>query len=448
MQVRQAKVKQRTAARELALKALYQYDLLGCKSAESAREYCLSFGSDERVRFARELLEGCISHLDELDETIDQTAEHWNHARMPVIDRNVLRLGVYELTYHRDTPPKVSINEAIELAKKYSTSDSASFVNGVLDRIYAKLDGQSADENGDDEEEEDCGEDDPPGPDPEARADLHVHSTASDGSVEPEDLPEMAAKAGLSAIALTDHDALEGIEAAREAAEEAGVELVPGVELTAYAPRPDGDGQIEVHILGLFIDPADPGLNERLERLREVRVERIRRMSAKLQDLGCSIKDTDVLARGAGAVGRMHLAQEMVEQGICSNIREAFNEYIGMDGPAYVPKEQMTPEEAVRLVRGAGGCAVFAHPGLTEDAERLIEELADAGLGGIEVHYPFHNADQERDFMEQARRLGLAMSGGSDFHGDPKPDVRVGMETISMVDVEGLREASAVKTRS
>ena len=422
----------------MALKALYQFDLLGWDSAESAREYCLNFGSDERVRFAKQLVEGCISHLDELDQTIDETAEHWNHARMPVIDRNVLRLGVYELTYHRETPPKVSINEAIELAKKYSTSDSAAFVNGVLDRIYAKLhDGRS--EGGDEEEGEDTGEDDPPGPDPEARADLHVHSTASDGSVAPEDIPAMAARAGLKAIALTDHDALEGVEAARQAAADAGVEMVPGVELTAYTQRRDAEGEIEVHILGLFIDPTDRALNERLQRLREVRVERIKQMSEKLQDLGCSIKDTDVLARGSGAVGRIHLAQEMVEQGICSNIREAFNRYIGMDGPAYVPKEQMTPEEAVRLVTDAGGCAVFAHPGLTEDAELLIEELAEAGLGGIEVHYPFHSANQERDFMEQARRLGLAISGGSDFH--------VGQETISMVDLEGLREASAVKTR-
>ena len=426
------------------MKALYQFDLLGWDSAESAREYCVSFGSDERVRFARELVEGCISHLDELDEAIDQTAEHWNHARMPVIDRNVLRLGVYELTHYEKTPPKVVINEAIELAKKYSTSDSAAFVNGILDRIFAKRDEKGAAEDG---EEGDCGDDDPPGPDPEAQADLHVHSTASDGSVAPEDIPAMAAKANLTAISLTDHDALEGIEAAREAAEEAGVELIPGVELTAYTPRRNGEGDIEVHILGLFLDPSDSALNERIERLREVRVERIKKMSAKLRDLGCSIEDADVLNRGSGAVGRLHLAQEMVDQGICSDIRKAFKKYIGMDGPAYVPKEQMTPEEAIQLIRNAGGCAVFAHPGLTEDAERLIDELADAGLGGIEVHYPFHSAKQERDFMEQARRLGLAISGGSDFHGDPKPDVSVGQETISMVDVERLREASVVKAR-
>lgn len=410
--------------------------MLGPDSAESARAYCASHAAGEQTEFAIELVEGCVKHRDELDEIIDGTAEHWNHTRMPVIDRNILRLGVFELTHREDVPPKVAINEAIELARKYSTGDSPAFVNGVLDRVYAGLRGQdagSAEKNGEAPAAD---------PDPEGRADLHVHSTASDGSVAPEDIPALALKAGLRAVAITDHDAVEGVQVAREAAEGTGLEVVSGVELTAYVPGREEESDIEVHVLGLFIDPGHQGLCERLETLRDVRVRRIKQMSKKLQEMGFSIEDADVLARGSGSVGRMHLAQEMVASGVCDNIRQAFNRYIGRDCPAYVPKEQITPAQAVELVRAAGGCAVFAHPGQTPEASRLIEELAPAGLHGVEVHYPFHTDRQERDLMEQVRRLGLVVSGGSDFHGAPKPEVRVGQETISMVDVERLRKVA------
>jgi len=443
-------VKRRTRARELALKALYQFDLLGHDCVEPLREFCTSHGSPDVLPFALALLEGCVQYRRELDRMIEHTAENWELGRMPIIDRNILRLGAYELVFRDDIPPKVAINEAIELAKRYGAEDSATFVNGVLDRIcasYRKGNGESSGATEAREEGAQGLSDTMEGVDPEGRADLHVHSTASDGSVPPQEIPLLAARAGLSAFALTDHDSVEGVAAARRASEAAGIECVAGVELTGYALAASGASDIEVHILGLFVDPTHPVLLSELKRLRRMRVARLKKMSDKLRAIGFKIEDKQVLDRAlGGSVGRTHIALEMVEQGLCRTVREAFDRYIGRGGPAYVPKEKITPQEAIRLVRAAGGCAVFAHPGLTEDAPRLIEELAGEGLAAIEVHYPFHSDRQERDFMEQARRLGLAVSGGSDFHGAAKPNAHIGRETVSMVEVQRLRSAAGART--
>ncbi len=445
-----------TLARELALKALYQHDLMGGRSEQELRAFCHENAKPEVANMAMDLVAGCIEKQDSIDDIIRRTAENWELERMATTDRNILRMGVYELLYRPETPPKVAINEAIELAKKFSTENSPVFVNGVLDRIYTT---QVENAPGEAEATPESptaavesavlpdaagdGETDPPGarPDPMARADLHVHSTASDGSVAPEDLPALAARAGIAAIALTDHDSVEGVAAARRAAAEAGIELVPGVELTGYAPPEPGGADVEVHISGLFVDPLNPALLERLRHLRAVREDRIEQMVRKLATLGVAIETKAVLARAAGgAVGRVHVAEELVAKGFCTGIAEAFNLYIGNHAPGYVPKERMTPQEAIALVHEAGGCAVLCHPALLPDLDKRAAELAQSGLDGVEVHYPMHTPEDEKRCMDLAHGLGLVVTGGSDFHGEAKPDIHVGQQAVSYVELEQLRQ--------
>ncbi|MHC4591559.1 MAG: transcription antitermination factor NusB [Planctomycetota bacterium] len=284
-----------TLARELALQALYQHDLLGELPEGKLRAFCQENARPEVAEVALHLVEGCIARQDALDEIIRQTAENWELERMATSDRNILRLGVYELLFRKETPPKVAINEAIELAKKYSTENSPTFVNGVLDRIYTERSAEDSDEGAALSDCAGCSLESAAAgggvavlerADPQARVDLHVHSTASDGSVDPADLPALAAKAGLAAFALTDHDSLEGIRVAGEAAEEIGILLVPGVELTGYAPSPDGEEDVEVHVAGVLVDAGSPALLDRLCQLRAARVQRVEQMSQKLQEFG------------------------------------------------------------------------------------------------------------------------------------------------------------------
>ena len=433
-------MRKRTLARELALKALYQEDLRGGLPADGLATLCQAEEVQEVVPFGRELLEGCLANREAVDKIIEETVENWRLDRMPIVDRNILRLATYEMVYRDDTPPKVAINEAIELAKKYSTENSPVFVNGVLDRIYATHARERKPSNGETPEQ---------GrraclnftPDPLARADLHVHSSASDGSLRPEEVVRTAASLGLSAIALTDHDTVEGVLPAERAATEAGIRVIPSVELTAYS---DGEGEIEeaeVHVVGLFVDVTDAGFLADLRRMQQVRVERIRTMSEKLEELGCHIRSEDVLSRARGeSVGRVHMAQQMVEQGICANMKEAFDRYIGAGMPAYVPKDRLTPRETIEMIRRAGGCPVLAHPGCLEGLEDMLKELMDAGLLGIEVHHPGHTPEDECRFLKIAREFGLAVSGGSDFHGDAKPQVSIGQECVSLIEVCELAE--------
>jgi len=428
-----------TLARELALKALYQHDLLSERTTEELRAFCHEFGDAAAAELAMELIEGTLEHREAVDGVIRETAQNWELGRMATTDRNILRLGVFELLFHRQTPPKVAVNEAIELAKKYSTENSPTFVNGVLDRILntrvlgaknaAKADAPTPVLK----------------PDPQLKADLHVHSTASDGSFEPEELPALAARSGLAAFALTDHDSLEGVEAAQAAARDAGIELIPGVELTGYAQRPDGS-EVEIHIAGLFVDPNGSVLRDRLRQLREARVLRARRIAEKLRQIGLPLDEEAVVARAqGGSVGRIHVAQQMVEQGFCKDLREAFDRYIGAGCPAYVQKEQLTPAGAVELVHSAGGCAVLCHPGLVLGLEEHLPALVECGLDAMEVHYPMHSARDEQQLMDIARDYGLAVTGGSDFHGKAKPDIHIGQEFVSFVELCELQRRAARK---
>ena len=432
-------MRKRSLSRELALKLLYQQDLRGQFSLEDLDALAEAHVLSETEAFARELAEGCLSCREQIDRIIEQTAENWRLDRMSIVDRNILRLATYELLWRPDTPPKVAINEAIELAKKYSTENSATFVNGVLDRIYSTYAKQHATDSSKDLDADWLDWEqafEKLAPDPGRRADLHIHSTASDGSLEPEELVRRAAQAGLAAIALADHDTVAGIARAMPQAREAGIILVPAVEMTAYVVTSARPVEQEMHIQGLFIDPSDPQLLSELDRLRRVRSSRIEEMSQKLRALGFQFDADDVLRRADGeSVGRPHVAQEMVRRGICTDIREAFERYIGPDGPAYVPKERLSPAEVIRVIHEAGGCAVLAHPGATGNVDEVLPGLVESELDAIEVFSPGHTEEGRQRWQAVAMRFNLAVSGGSDFHGLAKPDIELGQETVSLAEV-------------
>jgi predicted metal-dependent phosphoesterase TrpH len=200
--------------------------------------------------------------------------------------------------------------------------------------------------------------------------------------------------------------------------------------------------------VGLFVDCLSPDLLARLRSLRRGRVERLEKMARALADLGMPVDTEAVLARSdGGAVGRVHVAQEMVSRGYCADVRQAFDLHIGEGCPAYVRREKMTPEEAIELIHAAGGCAVLSHPGFCESVEDLIGPLVAGGLDGLEVHCPTHSAEDEKRFMDMAQEHGLVIAGGSDFHGEAKPDVRIGQEVVTGVELDQFRRRAAVAAR-
>ena len=438
-------MRKRTLSREFALKALYQHDVREELTEEKLEALAESEALPEVPEFGRELTQGVLERQESLDEIIQETAENWRLDRMPIVDRNILRLATYELLFRDDTPPKVTINEAIELAKKFSTENSPMFVNGVLDKIFSTHGEETAESGGEVAEMEQPREFPPlpcegVEPDPMRRADLHMHSVFSDGSFKPEELAGEAAKAELSAIALADHDSVQGIKKARQACEEQDILFVPGVELTAYSSGDSGQAEYEIHLLGYFVDETDPYFLDKLQELKRIREERIKQMVDKLRELGLDFEPDDVFQHVEdGSAGRVHVAQELVRQEIVSDIKEAFDLYLAEDKPAYVPKQRLTPAQAIRLIHDAGGVAVLAHPGMNDKLREILDELEEAGLDGIEVHYPGHSARQEAWWLDTARKLDLAVTGGSDFHGEAKPHISVGQETVSLVEVADLR---------
>lgn len=240
--------------------------------------------------------------------------------------------------------------------------------------------------------------------------DLHMHSTASDGSVAPADVVAAAHQAGLTAIALTDHDTVDGIAAAQAAGAALGVRIVAGVELSAVD---DGD---EIHVLGLHLTHPEHIAATLLD-LREARRDRAKLTVEKLNSLGIPVTlDAVFAAAGDGAVGRPHIARAMVAGGWARDFRDAFDRYLGNGRPACIEKRTVSFEEAARLIHGAGGIAVYAHPG--GDASRAdVEELAALGLDAVEVRHPSHTADEVVRLAAITEELGLVPSGGSDWHG-------------------------------
>ncbi len=247
--------------------------------------------------------------------------------------------------------------------------------------------------------------------------DLHIHSTASDGEYTPTQLVEMALQRGLSVISITDHDTTEGIDEALKAAEGTSLEIIPGVEISVDIPHR------EVHLLGYYIDHHNPTLQEQLSLLRRSREERARGILEKLAALGLPLRwERVVELAGKGSIGRPHIAQAMVEQGYVSTIKEAFDHYIGREGPAYVERYKMSPLEAIGLIEEAGGLAVLAHPIGVID---LLPSLVKGGLVGLEVYYGSYSAEEIDALLSLARRYELIPTGGSDFHG---PSVLEGVE--------------------
>lgn len=256
--------------------------------------------------------------------------------------------------------------------------------------------------------------------------DLHVHTTASDGTMTPRDLVLYAASKGLKAVAVTDHDTVGGVAEALEAGKEAGLKVVPGVEISVDYPG-------EMHILGYFIDYKDPRLTEGLDRLRQFRENRNPLIVEKLRELGFDITMQEVInAAGGNIVGRPHFAAVMVRKGHVKDTKEAFENYLAAGKPAYVKKDRLTPREGIELITGAGGVPVLAHPKYLRfeegrDLVNLIGELKELGLRGLEVYYSEHSTDETERFHRLAVVNDLIITGGTDFHGTNKADIEIGI---------------------
>jgi len=272
--------------------------------------------------------------------------------------------------------------------------------------------------------------------------DLHSHTTASDGTLGPAELVREAVRRGIRVLAVTAHDSTEGLaEAMAEAARHPPLQIVPGIEINC-----DIEGA-EIHILGYCMDYETPWFQDFCHRQREERRARVHRMADRLAELGMPIDPEAVFAIvREGSAGRPHVAQVMLARGYVKTVREAFDKYLGSGKPAHVPRVKLTPADAVRLIRKAGGVPVIAHPGLA-DRDELIPDLVAAGLMGIESYYSEHSAAQTAGYVQMCRDLGLVPTGGSDFHGSRVRAGSLGVPSIPMVVWEEL-EAKAAEARA
>lgn len=255
--------------------------------------------------------------------------------------------------------------------------------------------------------------------------DLHVHSTASDGTNSPAELAKIAVGAGLSAFALTDHDTLEGIREARNAAASHGVRLISACEISCEVE------QGTMHLLVYFLEDRPGPLQDRLVTLQAGRTGRNDRILEVLQNNGIAVSIDDVLEEaGGGSVGRPHLAAVMLRKGYVSSIQEAFDLWLGKGCPAYMERERLSPEESIALARDSGAVSVLAHPGTLSmspaELDVFVAELAAMGLDGIEAEYARYERHERDSYHALAERHGLCATGGSDYHGDYKPGLSMG----------------------
>lgn len=241
--------------------------------------------------------------------------------------------------------------------------------------------------------------------------DLHTHTTASDGTVTPQDLIKLAADIGLTAVGITDHDTVSGLPDALKASSGTGIEVVPGVELsTVWNDK-------EIHILGYYIDWHNDQLVSFLENMRQERRRRNYQMIGRLQELGYDLSVAEVEERVAGeSMGRPHIAAALAQKGLVPSAEEAFNKLLSRGRAAYIPRAKVPPARAIKIILAAGGVPVLAHPGLS-GADSIIRELIDEGLQGIEAYYPWHDPISTNYYLELAARHNLVVTGGSDFHG-------------------------------
>jgi predicted metal-dependent phosphoesterase TrpH len=281
--------------------------------------------------------------------------------------------------------------------------------------------------------------------------DLHTHSTSSDGTDSPSELVARAASIGLSALGLTDHDTIGGLSEAKAAAIAQGIDLIPGIELSIE----DGDVK-RFHLLSYFFDAINLPLTATLESVRRWRSDRNTLMLDRAKAAGVDLTLDDV-RREAGAdatvIGRPHFAHALMKKGLASSVSDAFDRYLSVGRPLHVAKPSLTPQKAAQLLHGAGGVTVLAHPGLikwadrTELAKYVAQLKSEDVLDGIECYYFRYDEEQTSFFLKLAKDLGLLVSGGSDFHGDTKPDVPLGNvyrgQALPIAILDPLREAAA-----
>jgi predicted metal-dependent phosphoesterase TrpH len=271
-------------------------------------------------------------------------------------------------------------------------------------------------------------------------ADLHLHTHFSDGTFSPEELVANGRQLGFAALALTDHDSVEGCARMTAACGAAGIEFITGTELTAE------HNDVELHLLGYFVDTQNEKLLVDLARFQAVRQDRIREMAARLNALNIPLEAESVFAlANCKSPGRPHVARAMVKAGLCKSLDEAFARYLKKGRPAWVPKAKMSALEGVELIHQAGGLAVMAHPGLNR-TDNVIPVLVEAGLDGIECFHTKHSTATSEHYLEIADKFNLLVTGGSDCHGFSKGKPLIGTVKLPYIHVEKLKEAVSRKT--
>jgi hypothetical protein len=268
-------------------------------------------------------------------------------------------------------------------------------------------------------------------------ADLHVHTFYSDSTFSPEEAVSCAAERGLAAIAICDHDTVDGIDPCMDIGSKKGVEIIPGIEMSVEKL------DAEIHVLGYFIDWKQDWLREKLKDIQDSRVERMLVIIDRLKAAGVKIQAEDVfkIAVNKGSVGRLHIAKAMLASGAIKNLKEAFNKYIGFAKPCYVPYTKLSPKETMDLILKAGGVPVIAHPHLMGNDE-YISEFVGYGLRGLEVYHTEHKPHISEHYEAMAKDLGLLMTGGSDCHGMGKGRILMGTVRVPYEMVEKLKEES------
>ena len=272
-------------------------------------------------------------------------------------------------------------------------------------------------------------------------ADLHIHTYFSDSSASPEEVVEGAVQAKLDCIAITDHDTIEGIPRTRQAAQKSGIEVLAGIELSTELNGRD------IHMLGYLFDETGGEFIERVKQILQTRSQRMKEMIKRLKTLGIdNIEYQEVSAAATSqSIGRPHLAKVMLQKGVVASMQEAFDKYLADDAPGYVPKFKQTPEEAIAMIKKAGGVSILAHPMVTQ-MDEIIPRLVAEGLDGLEVFYPNTSPPVIRFYEGLAEKHNLLMTGGSDAHGEVKKSTYIGKVSIPYTLVEKLKERAKRKS--
>ncbi|MBI3813392.1 MAG: PHP domain-containing protein [Nitrospinae bacterium] len=267
-------------------------------------------------------------------------------------------------------------------------------------------------------------------------ADLHIHTTCSDGSFSPSTVLHHAIKNDLSIISITDHDSVDGVAVSIIEGEKSGIEVIPGIEVSATVETG------EVHLLGYFIDYTNEALLKELRRIQDIRMNRLSVMVSKLKNLSIEIDLNELIEyASASSIGRLHLAHFLKKKGVVGSVYEAFEKYIGSGKPAYEKVNALSPKDGIKLISSAGGVPVFAHPGLTM-RDDLISDMIQSGLRGLEVYHSSHSDEDTYRYFKMAKDNGLLITGGSDCHGDRKLNISMGRVKLPIQFVDRLRENS------